>query len=389
VPEGDVVLRTARRLHAALAGKELTRSDLRWPSLATADLTGRKVLEVAATGKHLLIRTEGGLTLHSHLRMDGSWHLHRTGRRWAGARPEHEIRAVLANADWTAIGHRLGMLDLVATGEESRLVGHLGPDILAADWDLDGAVSRVAAHPDRSIGETLLDQRVIAGIGTFFMSEACFLRGVNPWLRVAAVTDLAALVAMAAAAVGARPVRPVVPTLPDPDPGGRAGRRPDPAGGVLVPGLPAGRGPHGPRPAPATARRRAPGQLRERLDKLDKAVPPSLSGDGGTGSDETGSGGPGELRRQTVRHGVRNVNGAGHEVLSGGDPLAHLEQDRGQRHGQRAADRGQQFGGRFLLPALYLAQVTEGDPGHRGHLAQGAALLAPGIAEHVADLLPQ
>jgi endonuclease-8 len=197
VPEGDVVLRTARRLHAALAGKELTRSDLRWPSLATADLTGRKVLEVAATGKHLLIRTEGGLTLHSHLRMDGSWHLHRTGRRWAGARPEHEIRAVLANADWTAIGHRLGMLDLVATGEESRLVGHLGPDILAADWDLDGAVSRVAAHPDRSIGETLLDQRVIAGIGTFFMSEACFLRGVNPWLRVAAVTDLAALVAMA------------------------------------------------------------------------------------------------------------------------------------------------------------------------------------------------
>jgi endonuclease VIII len=206
VPEGDVVLRTARRLHAALAGKTLITSDLRWPSLATVDLTGRDVLEVVAAGKHLLIRVSGteghtpgetGLTLHSHLRMEGSWHVHRTGEPWRGARPEHGIRAILANREWTAIGHRLGMLDLVTTDNESSLVGHLGPDLLAPNWDLDQAVARVEEHPDRAIGEILLDQRVIAGIGTFFMSEACFLRGVNPWLPARDVADLRALIDLA------------------------------------------------------------------------------------------------------------------------------------------------------------------------------------------------
>ncbi len=207
MPEGDVVLRTARRLHAALAGRPLIKSDLRWPSLATVDLTGRQVLEVVAVGKHLLIRmggrdeeptigdppgstigakpgsTIGALTLHSHLRMDGSWHIHRTGERWR-VRPEHDIRVIVANQQWTTIGHRLGMLDLVATRDEGSIIGHLGPDLLAPGWDLDDATNRVAAHPDRRIGEVLLDQRVIAGIGTFYLSEACFLRGVNPWLPV-------------------------------------------------------------------------------------------------------------------------------------------------------------------------------------------------------------
>ena len=203
MPEGDVVLRTARRLHAALAGKALTKSDLRWPSLATVDLTGRPVLEVVAVGKNLLIRVtslagepDGGLTLHSHLRMDGSWHVHRTGERW-NARPEHGIRVILGNGEWTAIGHRLGLLDLVATVDEAGIIGHLGPDILAPEWNLAEATDRIAAHPDRTIGETLLDQRVIAGIGTFFMTEACFLRGVNPWRPVREVADLRALTEMA------------------------------------------------------------------------------------------------------------------------------------------------------------------------------------------------
>jgi endonuclease VIII len=197
MPEGDTVLRSARRLHAALAGRDLVTSDLRWPSLATVDLRGREVLEVTAAGKHLLMRIDGGLTLHSHLRMEGSWHVHRTGQPWRGARPEHGIRAILANTDWTAVGHRLGMLDLVATEQEGDLVGHLGPDILAPGWDAEAATARVAGHPDRAIGETLLDQRVIAGIGTFWMSETCFLRGVNPWRAVRDVPDLRALIDLA------------------------------------------------------------------------------------------------------------------------------------------------------------------------------------------------
>jgi endonuclease-8 len=194
VPEGDVVRRTAQRLHAALAGRHLTVSDLRWPSLATVDLTGREVLEVVSAGKHLLTRVEGGLTLHSRLRMDGSWHVHRTGEPWARPRAAHKIRAVLANRDWTAIGHDLGMLDLVATDREDTLVGHLGPDVLGPGWDPAEAVRRLGAVPGRPVVEALLDQQVLAGVGTFFMSEALFLRGVSPWTPVADTGDLVALV---------------------------------------------------------------------------------------------------------------------------------------------------------------------------------------------------
>ena len=196
MPEGDVVLRTARRLHAALAGRPLTTSDLRWPSLATVDLTGRDVTEVVAVGKHLLIRVAGAgsdespVTLHSHLRMDGSWHVHRTGEPWRTARQPHAVRAVLANAEWTAVGHRLGMLDLVATDAEDTLVGHLGPDILAPDWDAGVVAERVRHDPGRTVGETLLDQRVLAGIGTFYLSETAFLRGVSPWTPVRDVPDV-------------------------------------------------------------------------------------------------------------------------------------------------------------------------------------------------------
>jgi endonuclease VIII len=195
VPEGDVVWRTAQRLHAALAGRTLTASDLRWPSLATVDLAGRTVREVVSAGKHLLTRIEGPpVTLHSHLRMEGSWHVHRTGQSWATRRDAHGVRAVLVNPDWTAVGHRLGMLDLVPTAREAELVGHLGPDLLGPGWDPAEAVRRLAADPDRAVGEALLDQRVLAGIGTFFMSEALFLRGVSPWTPTAAAGDLEALV---------------------------------------------------------------------------------------------------------------------------------------------------------------------------------------------------
>ncbi len=193
MPEGDVVWRTAQRLNAALASDELTGSDLRWPSLATVDLSRRSVLEVVSRGKHLLMRLSSGsdaksardgavpLTLHSHLRMEGSWSLHRTGARATAPRSASGVRAVLATARWTAVGHKLGMLDLVATEREADLIGHLGPDPLGRDWDADEVVAAVLAQPTRPLGEVLLDQRVLAGVGTFYMSEALFLRGTTPW----------------------------------------------------------------------------------------------------------------------------------------------------------------------------------------------------------------
>ncbi|MFF0590164.1 Fpg/Nei family DNA glycosylase [Streptomyces sp. NPDC003781] len=183
MPEGDTVWQAARRLHDALAGKVLTRSDFRVPRYATVDLTGRTVLDVTPRGKHLLARVEGGLTVHSHLRMDGSWRVFAPHQRWSGG-PAHQIRVVLGTADRTAVGYRLPVLDILRTGDEERAVGHLGPDLLGPDWDPARALDNLCADPARPLGEALLDQRNLAGIGNVYKCELCFLLGVTPWLPV-------------------------------------------------------------------------------------------------------------------------------------------------------------------------------------------------------------
>lgn len=183
MPEGDTVWKAAQRLHTALAGQPLIRSDLRVPRFATADLTGRTVLDVTPRGKHLLTRIEGGLTLHSHLRMEGSWKVYAPGQRWGGG-AGHQIRAILGTAEHTAVGYRLPVLELLRTSDEERVVGHLGPDLLGPDWDAATALRNLLSDPARPIGEALLDQRNLAGVGNIFKSETCFLVRATPWLPV-------------------------------------------------------------------------------------------------------------------------------------------------------------------------------------------------------------
>jgi formamidopyrimidine-DNA glycosylase len=192
MPEGDTVLVAATRLHAALAGERLLASDLRVPRFATADLSGQTVDEVAARGKHLLLRTDAGVTLHSHLKMEGAWHLYRPAERWRG--PDFQVRVVLRTQAWVAVGFRLGIVELLPTAREHEAVGHLGPDVLGADWDAAEALRRLLADPDRAIGAALLDQRVMAGPGNIYKCELCFLRGVDPWTPVGQVDDPAGMV---------------------------------------------------------------------------------------------------------------------------------------------------------------------------------------------------
>jgi endonuclease-8 len=195
VPEGDVVWLTARRLDRALAGRPLTRSDLRVPRFATTDLSGRIVAGAVSRGKHLLIRVAGGVTVHTHLRMEGSWRI-----RPASARvtESHRIRVILANDAWQAVGYQLGIVEVLPTTAEHRVVGHLGPDPLGPDWDLATAVRRLAADPGRPIGEALLDQRNLAGIGNLYKAEVLFLRGIDPWRPTGQVPGLPGLVSLAA-----------------------------------------------------------------------------------------------------------------------------------------------------------------------------------------------
>jgi endonuclease-8 len=193
MPEGDTVWLTAVRLHRALSGRALTVSDFRVPRLATVDLRGRTVREVLARGKHVLIRLDDASTVHSHLRMDGSWYLTRAGVR-ARRHPEHLVRVRLGNADWLATGYRIHDLTVVPTEREAELVGHLGPDLLGADWDEDEALVRLRAQPDAAIGDALLDQRNLAGVGNMYKCEVLFIERVQPWTPVAAVPDLPAVV---------------------------------------------------------------------------------------------------------------------------------------------------------------------------------------------------
>jgi endonuclease-8 len=194
MPEGDVVWYTARRLDEALAGRALTHSDFRVPRLATVDLTGDVVTEAVSRGKHLLIRTQHGRTVHTHLRMDGAW---RVRPATEPMRDSHRIRLVLANEEWRAVGYQLGVVELMRTAEEWRATGHLGPDLLGPDWDCAEAVRRLSAEPARPVGEALLDQRNLAGIGNVYKAEVLFLRGINPWQPVGSVGDLGALAELA------------------------------------------------------------------------------------------------------------------------------------------------------------------------------------------------
>ena len=196
MPEGNTVWLTARTLRATLAGHVLTQADLRLAEFATTDLIGQRVVDVVPRGKHLLIRLEpAGLTLHTHLRMDGRWRTHSAGYRVHD--PDDHVRVVLANAGGTAAGWRVHDVALVPTSAEDTLVGHLGPDLLGPDWDADEATRRLRLDPDRAIGEALLDQRNLAGAGNVYKAEICFLRGISPWTPVSGVKDLAAVVDLA------------------------------------------------------------------------------------------------------------------------------------------------------------------------------------------------
>jgi len=194
MPEGDTVYRTATHLNAALVGGELIRCDIRVPAFATVDLTGDIIEGVVSRGKHLMIRV-GDHSIHSHLKMEGSWHLYRYGTKWR--RPEWQARAILATAEWIAVGFQLGTLDVLGRGDEASVIGHLGPDLLGPDWNADEALSRLTAVPNRAIGLALLDQRVMAGLGNVYRNELCFLIGALPTRPVGEIDNPVKLVALA------------------------------------------------------------------------------------------------------------------------------------------------------------------------------------------------
>lgn len=191
MPEGDTVWHTAAALREHLAGATLTRCDVRVPRFATADLTGQVVDEVVSRGKHLFIRV-GRASIHSHLKMEGSW---RVGDR--PVRVDHRARIVLEAGSVRAVGVDLGVLEILDRDHDGEAVAHLGPDLLGEDWDPARAAANLMADPDRPIAEALLDQRVLAGIGNVYCNELCFVSGHLPTAPVSSIGNPHRLVSRA------------------------------------------------------------------------------------------------------------------------------------------------------------------------------------------------
>jgi endonuclease-8 len=185
MPEGDTVWHTAANLREALAGKTLTRCDVRVPKYATVDLTGQVVDEVVSRGKHLFVRV-GGASIHSHLKMEGSWKVNPVNKP---SRAGHRIRIILETADVQAAGIDLGVLEVLERDHDMDAVAHLGPDLLGADWDPQVAAENLKADPHRPLSAVLLDQRVMAGVGNVYCNELCFVTGHLPTAAVGAVKD--------------------------------------------------------------------------------------------------------------------------------------------------------------------------------------------------------
>jgi endonuclease VIII len=185
MPEGDTVWHTAAVLRDALAGKTLTRCDIRVPRYATVDLTGQVVDEVLSRGKHLFIRV-GAASIHSHLKMDGAWLVNPLDKP---SRAGHRIRIILETADVQAAGIDLGVLEVLEREHDMDVVAHLGPDLLGNDWEPRTAAANLIADPNRPLSEALLDQRVMAGVGNVYCNELCFVTGYLPTTPVGNVKD--------------------------------------------------------------------------------------------------------------------------------------------------------------------------------------------------------
>lgn len=189
MPEGDTILRSARALDRALAGKTVTKFESVFPRLLRVDeetpLRGRTIVRVTASGKHLVIVFSGELLLRTHMRMNGSWHIYRTGERWR--RPHTEMRIVIATSDFEAVGFNIPVADF-HTGAVADLDA-LGPDILKEDFDAAEAIRRMRAHDEEEVANVLLNQRVVAGIGNIYKSESLFAAKVNPFDTVASLDD--------------------------------------------------------------------------------------------------------------------------------------------------------------------------------------------------------
>jgi endonuclease-8 len=190
MPEGDTIHRAASALRTALSGKAMIRFDA--PRLiGPVPQAGRTIEKVESHGKHLEIEWDNGMVLHTHMRMSGSWHVYRQGERWR--RPYQQMRASIENHDWVAVCFNAPLVETFRRPDKRRHpgMGRLGPDLCKTDADLSLVVNLLLSFPDADapIGEVMLDQRVMCGVGNVFRCEVLWATGISPYARAGDITE--------------------------------------------------------------------------------------------------------------------------------------------------------------------------------------------------------
>lgn len=212
MPEGDTIFRTATTMRRWLVGRGVTAARTT-TTAAVQRLVGETVEEVEARGKHLLIRCSGNVTLHTHMKMTGAWHVYAMDARWR--KPASQARVVVECGDRVAVGFNVPVVEVIERRAEHLhpALANLGPDVLQPPVDLDEVRRRAATRPPQlPVADLLLDQGVVAGIGNIWRSEALFAERVDPATPVATlpagVLDRVVTTAselMTRAATGTRP----------------------------------------------------------------------------------------------------------------------------------------------------------------------------------------
>jgi endonuclease-8 len=193
MPEGDTIYKTAQTLHRVLAGTTVTGFRSVFPALTRVDvdrpLIGRHVESVRSVGKHLLIAFSSDLILHTHMRMHGSWHLYRLGERWQ--RPARDMRIAIDTDRAVAVAFTVPVAEFLTSADLARheAIQALGPDLTDPAFDAAEVIRRMTGRGDEQIHDTLLNQRVVSGIGNVFKSEVLFESGVNPFLTTSSIAE--------------------------------------------------------------------------------------------------------------------------------------------------------------------------------------------------------
>jgi endonuclease-8 len=193
MPEGDTIFRAARALGRALDGRVITSFRSAYPLLTRFNddtpLAGQTVEQVEPRGKWVLMHFSGGATLATHMLMSGSWHIYKPGERWQA--PGSAARIVIETSEYVAVGFNVPVAEMhtAESLRRERRIPAAKSDLLSLDFDAEAAVVRIMSEAYGELGDVLLRQRVMAGVGNVFKSEACFVAGLHPFRKVGTLTE--------------------------------------------------------------------------------------------------------------------------------------------------------------------------------------------------------